>query len=90
MRAIVLHAVCEPEDLRLADAPDPTPGRGEVVVRLRAAALNHRDLFICRGQYAGLRYPVIPGSDGAGEVASVGPDTTRVSPGDPVLINPSL
>ena len=90
MRAILLHAVCEPEALRVADAPDPTPGRGEVVVRLRAAALNHRDLFICRGQYAGLRYPVIPGSDGAGEVAAVGPDTTGVSPGDPVLINPSL
>src|SRR6516225_9998783 len=38
MRAILLHAVCEPEALRVADAPDPTPGRGEVVVRLRAAA----------------------------------------------------
>jgi NADPH:quinone reductase-like Zn-dependent oxidoreductase len=90
MRAILLHEVCEPEALRLADAQDPTPGRGEVVVRVRAAALNHRDLYICRGQYAGLRYPVIPGSDGAGEVAALGPDTSGVSPGDAVLINPSL
>ena len=90
MRAILLHEVCEPEALRVADAPDPTPGRGELVVRLRAAALNRRDLYICRGQYAGLRYPVIPGSDGAGEVAALGPDTSGVSPGDAVVINPSL
>ena len=90
MKAILLHEVCEPEALRLADAPDPTPGRGEVVVRLRAAALNHRDLYICRGQYAGLRYPVIPGSDGAGEVAAAGPDTSGVTQGDAVVINPSL
>lgn len=91
MKAIVLHSTGDPEEAaRLEDVPDPTPGPGQVVVRLRAAALNHRDLFICRGQYAGLRFPIIPGSDGAGEVAAVGRGVAAVSPGAPVVINPSL
>jgi NADPH:quinone reductase-like Zn-dependent oxidoreductase len=55
-----------------------------------AAALNHRDLFICRGQYAGLRYPIVPGSDGVGEVAAVGAGVVDVRTGAPVVINPSL
>ncbi len=91
MRAIVLRSTGEPEEAaRLEDVPDPTPGPGEVVVRLQAAALNHRDLWICRGQYAGLRFPIIPGSDGAGEVAAVGQGVTGLSPGASVVINPSL
>jgi zinc-binding alcohol dehydrogenase/oxidoreductase len=90
VNAIVLHSVGEPEALRVEEVPDPTPGPGQVVVRLRAAALNHRDLFICRGQYAGIRFPIIPGSDGAGEVAAVGPGVTGVVRGAPVVINPSL
>ncbi len=90
MKAIVLHKAGEPEALRPEVAADPTPGPGEVVVRLRAAALNHRDLFICRGQYAGLRYPIIPGADGTGEVAAVGPGVTGVARGEGVVINPSL
>ncbi len=90
MKAIVLHGVGEPDDVRLEDADDPTPGPGEVVVRLRAAALNHRDLFIVRGQYAGLRFPIIPGSDGVGEVAAVGPQAASARVGERVIINPSL
>lgn len=90
MKAIVLHGVGNPEMLRLEDAPDPVPSAGQVVVRLRAAALNHRDLFICQGQYAGLRFPIIPGSDGVGVVAAAGPGVTGVRQGDPVIINPSL
>jgi zinc-binding alcohol dehydrogenase/oxidoreductase len=90
VKAIVLHSVGEPDTLRLEEVPDPTPGPGQVVVRLRAAALNHRDLYICRGQYAGLRFPIVPGSDGVGEVAAVGGGVTGVSRGAPVVINPSL
>lgn len=90
MKAIVLREAGEPEALRLQNVADPTPGPGEVVVRLRAAALNHRDLYISRGQYAGLRFPIILGSDGTGEVGAVGPDVTGVAPGDSVVINPSL
>ena len=90
MKAIVLHSVGEPDALRIEEVPDPAPGPGQVVVRLRAAALNHRDLWILRGQYAGLRFPIIPGADGAGEIAAVGRGVTGVSPGAAVVINPSL
>ncbi|HEX4836197.1 MAG TPA: alcohol dehydrogenase catalytic domain-containing protein, partial [bacterium] len=90
MKAIVLHEVGEPETLRLEEVPDPVPGPGDVVVRLRAAALNHRDLFICRGQYAGLRFPIILGADGTGEVAAVGSGVRGVGVGESVVVNPSL
>jgi zinc-binding alcohol dehydrogenase/oxidoreductase len=90
VKAIVLHGAGEPETVRLEDVPDPTAGPGQVVVRLRAAALNHRDLYICRGQYAGLKFPIVIGSDGAGEVAAAGPGVTGVAIGAPVVIFPSL
>src|SRR5579871_5605943 len=90
MQAIVIHGVGDPTQLRLEMVPDPAPGPGEVVVRLQAAALNHRDLYICRGQYAGLRFPIIPGSDGVGEVAALGSGVGGVEIGAPVVINPSL
>ena len=51
---------------------DPVAGPGEAIVRVHAAALNHRDVWIQRGQYAGLRWPIVVGSDGAGIVVSVG------------------
>lgn len=47
--------------------PGPLPGKGEAIVSLRAAALNHRDVFITKGLYAGIKFPCIFGSDGAGE-----------------------
>jgi NADPH:quinone reductase-like Zn-dependent oxidoreductase len=90
MKAMVLHEAGGPGALRLETVPDPAPGPGEVVVRLKAAALNHRDLWITRGQYAGLRFPIILGADGAGEVARVGQGAAGVEPGDPVVIYPSL
>jgi zinc-binding alcohol dehydrogenase/oxidoreductase len=59
---------------------DPQPGEGETVVYLRAAALNHRDVFITQGLYPGIHYPVILGSDGAG----------TLDDGREVLINPAM
>jgi zinc-binding alcohol dehydrogenase/oxidoreductase len=53
---------------------DLVAGPGEAIVQVYAAALNHRDVWIQRGQYAGLRYPIVVGSDGAGMVTSVGAD----------------
>jgi len=50
-----------------SEAPDPTAGKNEAIVSIRAAALNHRDLFITQGLYAGIKTPCILGSDGAGE-----------------------
>lgn len=90
MKAIVLRELGGPETLRLEDVPDPVPGTGEAVVRLRAAALNHRDAWIRHGLYAGIKLPIIPGSDGAGEVAAVGEGVDRGWIGKPVVINPSL
>ncbi|MEO0007569.1 MAG: hypothetical protein RJA20_1765 [Bacteroidota bacterium] len=64
MDALVLNAVNEP--LSFQSLADLTAEPGHVVVSLMASALNHRDLFIASGLYAGIRLPVIPGSDGAG------------------------
>lgn len=90
MRAFVLHGVIELADARVQEVDDPQPGPGQVLVKLHAAALNHRDLYICQGRYAGLRYPIIPGSDGTGEVAAVGEGVTGAAVGSAVVINPSL
>ncbi len=48
------------------DAADPIPAEGEVIVDIKAAALNHRDVFVTQGKYANIRFPIILGSDGAG------------------------
>ncbi|MBV6441217.1 MAG: alcohol dehydrogenase [Saprospiraceae bacterium] len=64
MKALVLNALHQPLDF--TEVADPSPRPGEVVVALRAAALNRRDLFITQGLYSGIRFPCIFGSDGAG------------------------
>jgi NADPH:quinone reductase-like Zn-dependent oxidoreductase len=73
------------EHLTLEARGERMPGAGEVVVRIRAASLNYRDLMIATGRYSrGARYPLIPLSDGAGEIAAVGPGVTRWRVGDRV------
>jgi NADPH:quinone reductase-like Zn-dependent oxidoreductase len=71
-------------DLALREEPDPRPGQLEVVVRVRAASLNYRDMVMRRGQYGGMPDGKIPLSDGAGVVIEVGEDVTRVKRGDRV------
>ncbi|MDB5102686.1 MAG: ccr [Fibrobacteres bacterium] len=87
-RTLTLEAIGGP--LRIKTAELPNLKAGEAVVRVRAAALNHRDLWIQKGQYAGLKFPCIPGSDGAGEVEKVGPGVDASWIGKRVVINPSL
>ena len=87
MQAIVLEGINQP--LRLREVPDPLPAAGEVLVELRAAALNHRDVWIQKGQYAGLRFPCILGSDGAGVVGEAG-EGVRSLIGQEVILNPGL
>lgn len=66
----------------------PSPGPGEVLLRVRAVSLNYRDLLIVKGEYSrNLPLPLIPCSDGAGEVAAVGAGVTRFAPGDRVVAN---
>jgi NADPH:quinone reductase-like Zn-dependent oxidoreductase len=72
--------------LRLSERSDPTPEHGQVVVRVKATSLNYRDLMTVKhgGRFRDLRLPLIPLSDGAGEVVKVGDGVTRVKPGDRV------
>ena len=77
MKALVLTAAGAP--LEVLDFPDPIPKEGEVIVDIEAGALNHRDVWITKGQYPGIHYPSILGSDGAGFLD-----------GKRVLLNPSL
>jgi NADPH:quinone reductase-like Zn-dependent oxidoreductase len=73
------------ENLRLVELPDPVPGPGEAVVRVRACSLNYRDLVLAKGGYGrAVKLPITPLSDGAGEVISVGPGVQRVKPGERV------
>jgi len=90
MRAVVLNAVGDVENLRVEERPDPYPDEGEAVVRLRAAALNHRDVWIRKGQYAGIKVPIVLGSDGAGEVVEVGAGVDSSWLGREVVIDPSF
>lgn len=88
MKAI--HLAGTHQAVQLIDAPMPTAGPGEVLVNIRAAALNHRDVFIQKGMYPGIKLPVILGSDGAGVVAGVGDGVDPVWRGQEVIINCSL
>ncbi|PYR67912.1 MAG: alcohol dehydrogenase [Acidobacteria bacterium] len=90
MRAIVLTALGDSDNLKLEQRPDPRPGPGEADVRLHAAALNRRDVWIRKGQYAGIKLPIILGSDGAGEVVDVGERVDRAWHGRQVVMDPSL
>lgn len=72
------------EGLEMAEMPAPTPGPGQVTVRMRAASLNYRDLLTVQGKGGVSRLPLIPFSDGAGEVIAVGDGVGRVAVGDRV------
>src|SRR5215470_8034275 len=73
------------DELSLVDIDEPKPQAGEVLVRLRAASLNYRDLMMIDGAYnPRLRLPLVPFSDGAGEVVGVGEGVTRWRAGDRV------
>jgi zinc-binding alcohol dehydrogenase/oxidoreductase len=90
MRAVRLHAIGGPENLRIDEIAVPQPGEGEVLVRIRAAALNRRDVFITQGLYPGIALPKTLGSDGAGEIAALGSGVTSVGIGDDVVLDPML
>src|SRR5438067_5299556 len=87
MRAILVREFGGPEVLRLEDVPDPKPGPSEVVVRIRAAGVNPVDAYIRSGTYARKPpLPYVPGSDGAGEIESVGAEVANIAAGDRVYI----
>ena len=90
MQAIQLDSIHQPVVLR--DVFTPVPQGDEILIKLHAAALNHRDVWIQKGQYAGLKLPATLGADGAGNVAGWGPSVPAdaPAPGSKVLINPGL
>ncbi len=85
MKALVVEGSFGLDSLSLQERPDPTPGPGEVVLGMRAASLNYRDLLMVQGLYNPRQtLPLIPASDGVGEVLAVGAGVTRVAVGDRV------
>lgn len=91
MRGLFIERHGDPQVLKIGDLPDPVPSEGEVLVRVKACALNHLDIWVRRG-LPGLRLslPHIMGSDMAGVVERLGPGVSSLVPGDRVLLNPGV
>jgi NADPH:quinone reductase-like Zn-dependent oxidoreductase len=91
MRAALFRQHGGPEVMEVAEVPDPVPGPGQVLVRVRAAALNHLDLWVRRGLPAlKVAFPHVLGGDACGVVAALGPGVQGVKEGDRVVINPGI
>jgi len=89
VKAVRIHEDGGPEVLSYEEAPDPSPGPGEVLLSLRAASLNHLDVWLRRG-LPSVAKPRILGADGAGVIASLGEGVRGVEVGDAVVLNPGL
>jgi len=89
VKAIRIHEDGGPEVLRYEDVPDAVAGRGEVLVGLRAAGLNHLDVWVRKG-LPSVPKPRILGADGAGTVAALGDGVSGFEIGDRVVINPGI
>lgn len=87
MKAIQFHEFGGPEVLRYEDVPDPKPRKDQVLVHVKACAMNHLDLWVRKG-LPGVKLPHIPGSDIAGEIVEVGEYITGFKTGQRVLIAP--
>jgi len=88
MRVLQIEGAFGLDNLKFAERPDPTPGPGEIVVRMKAVSLNYRDLITVSGRYGGsYKLPLAPFSDGAGVVERGGAGVTRVQAGDRVTSN---
>jgi len=85
MKAVELRDKFGLDGLTLTDRPEPRPGTGQVLLKMRAWSLNFRDLLVAKGLYnPKLRLPFVPLSDGVGQVASLGQGVTRVKAGERV------
>jgi len=83
MRCYEFSAAISLDSLRLVEGADPVPGQHDILIRMRAAAFNFRDVAMVRGRYhIGVSPPLVPLSDGAGEVVQVGEAVTRFRIGD--------
>jgi len=89
VKAVRIHEDGDPEVLRYEDVPDPEPQPGEVLVELRAAGLNHLDVWIRKG-LPSVPKPRILGADGAGVVVALGDGVEGFEIGDRVVVNPGI
>jgi NADPH2:quinone reductase len=89
VKAVRIHEDGGPEVLRYEDVDDPTPGPGEVLVELRAAGLNHLDVWVRKG-LPSVPMPRILGADGSGVVAALGEGVDGLAVGDRVVVNPGI
>jgi NADPH:quinone reductase-like Zn-dependent oxidoreductase len=87
MKAVRIHEFGGPEVLRFEDVPDPQPRQDQVLVRVKACAMNHLDIFVRKG-LPGVKLPHILGSDIAGEIVAVGEYVTGLKPGQRALVAP--
>src|SRR3954451_12254622 len=86
MRVYELQGPNGIEGMAFVEKPVPTPGPGEVLVKLKAATINYRDLLTVEGGYGSRqKFPLMPLCDGAGLVESVGPGVSAFKPGDRVI-----
>ncbi|MBI4520516.1 MAG: zinc-binding dehydrogenase [Gemmatimonadetes bacterium] len=90
MKAAIFAEYGGPEVIRIAEVETPQPGAGEVRVAVRAASLNHLDLWVRRGLPVETPMPHIGGSDIAGEVDTLGPGVAGVEVGSRVVVNPAF
>jgi len=89
VKAVRIHEDGGPEVLRYEDVADPEPGYGEALVELRAAGLNHLDVWVRKG-LPSVPKPRILGADGAGIVAALGEGVETLAVGDRVVLNPGI
>jgi len=89
MKALYLDKADGPEAAVVTDVETPIPGPGEVRVAIRAASVNHRELFVTHGQYPGMTLPATLGCDGAGVVDMIGENVSGVMEGDEVVLYPA-
>lgn len=90
MKALTLVTADGPESVSIQEHATPEPGPGQVRVAVRAAALNHRELWITRGQYPGMTLPCTLGADGAGVIDAVGEGVDAARIGEEVLLYPGM
>jgi len=88
MKALTLQAPKTP--ISCQDIPQPTPTKGQVLIQLKAAAINHRDVYITQGLYPGVVTPIILGSDGTGEIVQLGEGIDPSWLHESVVLNPSI
>jgi len=91
MKAVVFEQHGTPEVLVYKEMPDPKPGRGEVLIEVKATSINHIDIFLRRGMpEIKVPMPKIVGSDAAGVIREIGPDVSGLATGQRVTINPGI